>query len=58
MIVIFEISYGSCLKLGSATLLCRADLSALTALKVEGLPNHLAPWEAGGFKAWSVDKKT
>merc|ERR1712167_547698 len=29
------------------------DLSALTDLKVkDNLPNHLKPWEAGGFKAW------
>ena len=26
----------------------------LTALKVEGLPDHLEPWRAGGFKAWDL----
>ena len=29
------------------------DLSALTDLKVKHLPDHLEPWKAGGFKAWS-----
>ena len=30
------------------------DASSLTALKVEGLPDHLEPWRAGGFKAWDL----
>ena len=28
------------------------DLSSLAGLKVNGLPQHLTPWKAGGFKAW------
>ena len=32
------------------------DLSALTDLKMENLPDHLEPWKAGGFKAWSQDR--
>ena len=30
------------------------DLSALTDLKVDYLPDHLRPWEAGGFKAGTL----
>ena len=32
------------------------DLSALTDLKVEGVPDHLKPWKAGGFKAGNFAK--
>ena len=34
-----------------SSLMALPDLSALTDLKVDGLPNHLRPWKAGGFKA-------
>ena len=37
---------------GCSSLTALPDLSALTDLKVKDLPNHLTPWEAGGFKAW------
>ena len=31
------------------------DLSGLPGLKVNGLPYHLQPWEAGGRKAWKKE---
>ena len=41
---------------GCSGLVSLPDLSGLAQLKVEGLPDHLQPWKASGYKALSLSK--